>query len=148
MWENYVINIFWDITNFVIWLDNFTGYRKNWTLFTASSNYVNSFTVPKTITLRWDCTFLQTKISKKSIFLKFENLSLNLIFYLIWTFLESVGQNGWQEVTRIAYCFDQGYIGKCIRHKQTSKWVLFAFIFSYSFLHLHPSFILSTLNFY
>ena len=44
---------FRDFHNFVIWLDNCAGQNKNWTLYTALSNFVNTTTGPIKITLKY-----------------------------------------------------------------------------------------------
>ena len=44
---------FRDFDNYVIWLDNCAGQNKNWTLYTALTNLVNSRDGPKSITLKY-----------------------------------------------------------------------------------------------
>ena len=44
---------FRDFHNFVIWLDNYAGQNKNWTLYTALTNFVNTTTGPIKITLKY-----------------------------------------------------------------------------------------------
>ena len=44
---------FRDYENFVLWLDNCAGQNKNWTLYTALTNYVNLNDAPKSITLKY-----------------------------------------------------------------------------------------------
>ena len=44
---------FRDYENFVLWFDNCAGRNKNWTLYTALTNYVNLNDAPKSITLKY-----------------------------------------------------------------------------------------------